>query len=1034
MNKLINGFNTTRLQIEANRQDLYSPGQLALSNGVHDILISDSATQARIGMSKAGTQTVNRTDWQVVTGFTADARYPGSTLSGDKLVVPTTHRGIISGTLYFLSQSSGIQTTIWARLKVNNTVVRVNNVSNGYKFRYANQSVQAVRINFVYDLNAGDEISIETKYEGKKKAGGLFGAKVDTFYDGTLVAGSSVDEQVFDRKTQDFAYDMAFPNDSEFYYNSNSQFFCPDFGKKMLNVYDVTGGDTTNANPVEGRSWGPILVQSKVPIDVDTDSDVWISGTFRFRNFAAAQKETGTVVAKVALWGRGYTEDAYGKNDVDRELLVWEVPMTAGATVTDFTVPEHDPTTITPDIKQVYFVVYLYSTTQNKQVSANYKKVGSTGNEESVFGWYNDRPLKISVRLPSEKQTQEHKLSSTGVGFLDRRFFANVVGTKKLTYMGLPGQATAFSVYQYNGTRGALIGSYTALADEHKQVSIASPTGQIEIVGNSTTVNPAAQSKTKTVAQSLTSSYAELVMTTANAYTATHTGTINFAWSMTLSDDDGGRMAGLFVNGVMVKEWTIASATTASDSASVAVNAGDSVVLTVRRTSISSSSVNTANTSMTYQPIVTTQHYLIESLLPVPADTYTQTTTLAERITWQNVADELTNVTLEREEFNAGKLKLRFKSDALADGSLIRAGKRVRLVTVNYGNTAGAKPGTAPEQYVVVFTGTIRDYKTEYDYNAVPYIEVTVMDALQQLDETRAGFFYDRPVQYAQQLHASGKQAKIDALDVTGKYVDGVQSYKLQPSAYQESARIKDSLEAMRNSNKGFVYVDRYDYLRYQSQLDQTIKLTVSDDYQNADLSYGRIEKSTDTESIINVVEPEEYSLNYKDLEERSASGETPVKLEPYATETKVATYYYRPESIDAYGERKEQFPVVRGTGQRQDINLQQLGSDFSEWSRGILNDYDLDTNTVTRVMVIPQNWFDIKRLSGLELLDKVCVFVKGEKHVMRVRHMEWFIDAGHIRVELTFSRSKRQSAWGAVPTFEYVGTDNYTDVYGSTY
>ena len=61
-------------------------------------------------------------------------------------------------------------------------------------------------------------------------------------------------------------------------------------------------------------------------------------------------------------------------------------------------------------------------------------------------------------------------------------------------------------------------------------------------------------------------------------------------------------------------------------------------------------------------------------------------------------------------------------------------------------------------------------------------------------------------------------------------------------------------------------------------------------------------------------------------------------------------------------------------------------------------------------------------------------VFVKNEKHTMRVRRIEWFIDAGHIRVEVYFSRTKGQSAWGAVPTMEGAIPGGYVDQYVSAY
>lgn len=130
----------------------------------------------------------------------------------------------------------------------------------------------------------------------------------------------------------------------------------------------------------------------------------------------------------------------------------------------------------------------------------------------------------------------------------------------------------------------------------------------------------------------------------------------------------------------------------------------------------------------------------------------------------------------------------------------------------------------------------------------------------------------------------------------------------------------------MRNTNKGFIFVDRMNKIQYKSALDHDIKLVLSDTYSRSDISYSLLEKATDTQSVINQVEPNEYKLDLDELDERTVSSEVPAKVESIQSMTQIAQWWYDQASINAYGERKESFDVVRGTGSAEDIRAKQLG------------------------------------------------------------------------------------------------------------
>ncbi|NIL90711.1 hypothetical protein RhoFasSB10_03041 [Rhodococcus fascians] len=62
--------------------------------------------------------------------------------------------------------------------------------------------------------------------------------------------------------------------------------------------------------------------------------------------------------------------------------------------------------------------------------------------------------------------------------------------------------------------------------------------------------------------------------------------------------------------------------------------------------------------------------------------------------------------------------------------------------------------------------------------------------------------------------------------------------------------------------------------------------------------------------------------------------------------------------------------------------------------------------------MIIPDNFYDLKRLSELDIFDAVKIIWKNEQHVCFIRNMEWTIADNHVRLELFFSRERPGVAW----------------------
>ena len=1022
MTRIINGYNATRIQVEADKSDVWSPGGLAVSNGRHDIKLSDLADVSPMGLSKSGNQTgFNRSSWTPVSSWSVRAGYPTTVIIGNGIEIQQKHRGILKFNAFFEWQAFA-KLNIQMRLKINGQVVRT--------LSYATRNCSLI---YVADFEYGDLVTVEVRYESKFQ---FFSFPVN-YLTGTLLSSSYLTIEKYDRSAQDFQFDMSYDDNSAFWFNDNVCMVGPDYGKKQPALYDVTADINSAATRVDTTqlttmTWGPVLAQSRSPIPVDEGYVVDFSGKFLLRRFNIVQKDNpggSNFSVRFSIWGQGTRQDEYGQNPVSQELMFYEtaMPSPTSSGYFDVTIPVNTPVVIPEDIKSIYFTCVLKTTSDDNLSPANYRHVSGGMSNNLYFGWYNSQPLRIVVTPPEDQITYEHPLSQTGVAYKNRRFYDNLAEPKDLVLMGAPDAATEVLIYQYNRTsssRGSLIGTYAVAADERKTVSVQSATGTIELDSVSTT--PASINRTKAGTQAIANGWTDIIgfVSGSNVVTIAQSGIATVTCAAKFSDTNNGKQLRFLVNGQPISAWAV-SGSTVTGSYKMHLNAGDQVKM--KATRFFDTSVLATDTKLDIVYDSAKSDYFVESVTAQSYDTMFETQTRLDRIEWQDISDDLNNIQCVRQEFRAGKMTLKFVSDQLSSGVALAPGKRIRLLAINYGDSPTEE---GVQQYQVLFTGTIRDYSIKYNYEGRPNVQVDIYDCFKELDDTDGRYFYDKPFEYAPMLHGVGRSVVVDGVEISGPVRDAPDGMKNLPSSYQENAKISETLEAVRNTNKGYVYVDRYNTLTYRSELDPVSKLSVGDSYARSDISYGKIEKGTTTEAVINVVKPEEHSLDISSLSERNVATSTPVDLEDIPSKTQLANYYYRSDSIRAYGERSETFPVVRGTGDIQDLRIADFGSSFLEWSTEILNDYDLHKNRISRVMLVPNDFYQLKQISELEILDAVRIYYKNEEHTAFIRKIEWYIQNNHIRVEIYFQREKRQSAW--LPAIETV--DSYTNLWFDTW
>lgn len=1021
MHRAINGFNGTDIQVETSADDIWVPRGLALSNGIHDAIAQENNPVAPVGVNKVGDLAAVPNEWTPITGWTARAGFEDGTSLTEtgELEVLAPMRGLTTVRLNFTYQDN-TSVNIGIRVKVNGVVRRTSQYYNSWNY---------ATLVYPIEYNYGDKVTIEARYYGKRNRW-----NDKSVVPGNLVATNTyVTIEKYARYNMDLAYDMSYPSAATYYQDDTYSAIGPNYGVEDSKVYDVNATTSSSGNTTttvyKSHSWGPVFCQSRYPIPVSEDYVVNFGGSFRVRVPTEAKDSGGTKLfasnmkVRFAIWGSGKIEDEYGSQRTDEELLYYEHNYT-GSGYNTVVIPELTAVAVPEKIDRIYFVATLKSRTTNEDISADFREgnFGLSGNW--FFGWLNDAPLQIRVTPPDEAKTMRHPLSTTGVGWLNRKYFTNVTEPKRLTFMGEPGNSTQVSVYQSDPVtkaRGTKIGDYTAAANERKQVVVSSPTGAIEI--DSPTFDPTDASFTKAGNMTIPANGTQNVWTRITGFTQGYDTTTAPAGadvkvSLTVKLSDGiypsGRKARIVINGIPKADFP-AVGSTITGTWSGHVEGGDVIEFQITRNWAYSASIVATGTTMLVDYASSKVNYLVESVLPTSTyDTYDTTQTQVERIHWSRITDDTNAIEIVREEAKRSYAKVTFVSDVLADAAILKPGKRLRVL---------AKSGST---YAPMFTGLIREFKVKFNYAGKPAVEIVVESSQVLLDESDSFYIYDTPEETLPMLHTLGTPVVVEGVDVTGPHSSKPAGSTL-PSYSSPNVKVNDSLVALRNTRKGYVWVDRYGTIRYVANRSSASVLIVGDRYEVAPMSYGKIEKGISTDSIITRVKPEEYKLNLEELGDRTTAGELPVKLEDIVSETELAEYVYSPKGERDYGEKAETFPVVRHSGNIEDIKTNNFGPSFYDWSNAILLDYDLARNTVSRIMLVPTDHAQLMQIAQLELLDVLTVLYKSERHLVRIRRMEWFVVNNAIRVEVYFDRKQGQVAWGSVIEAE-VGL--FTDVF----
>lgn len=918
------------VQVEIDSSDNSIPEGIAVSSGVYDIpLYAGTTPVTQMGMNKSGNLTTNDT-WTDVTGWVARSGYPSTVIDANKsLVVGQSGSVIISVAANFSPENS---TSIgWFTLYTYRSRGFVRILKNDIVIA-SGSGTTLVTLNKVTNVIAGDKIKIQVK-----------GAKASSFSDYPTLQGtnSNLVFHNYDNSAIDFEEDMVYGSDKGFFDDTWGRYVSSTYLKKGLpqaisgaiTLDDDNDGENSRGSLElsRGNAAGPILAQTRHPIPVFPSSKVNFAGVFRVRQTGSKDEQTESGIftglrVRFSIWGVGLLKDEYGVETLQsQELMFYQVTLQSAqsesTSMIEYTLPTiSDATVPATGVDYIFFTVSLVQDQEEHYSAGTFtdKKSGPTvkdGNKGPVappastssmkyFGWSHTNPLVLTIKPPTTmRRVTTHPLSRTEVAYknTEAEFFTNVKTGAQLTFFGMPGASAAINVYNYNdGAQGTLIGSFSALANERKTVTI-NPTG-----------------------------------------------------------DGGIRVVKSGANDVFV-----------------------------------------------------------ESIVNPVSDTLSQIKTRQKITNFLSINSDITKISVLREEGDTCSITIDFDSDDLDPlvSSTLSIGKTIRFIGRHYGVGDLSRPESwvGEANYTTIFTGVIKQVKTEYDYEDNPIIQVIAYDANDQLERSKVGVAFDTFEKYIPILNRMGISALTNSgFDVGGVYKEFPQNskYVYRPSAHGDFS-LAAGIEMTRNTNKSYVIVTRSNSLKMFSEISETPVLTFTDGTDVGDISYGKLVKKQDTNAIVNKLDLNENALDAKDYKERSFGQESgpPSDFRYVATKKRTATFHNE-ESAKLYGEFARSFDVIRGDGDLKKLYRSDLGESFQEWADSFLATHGTPQLQIHEFTIPMKNSNDIRMISQLELLDLVTVIYKGETYNLRIREIEHTVRPGKWFVVLKFTPQNEMTTW----------------------
>jgi hypothetical protein len=881
------------LQVESTREnreatDAFGNSSIAISQGAFDRGLSqDGVSYTEMRMNKNG-DVYNIYDFTDITGWVADAGYPGTVITGNGLVIQQSAQVVLEFKGAFGNGFFSSRVNSYVRILVNGSVVKTAS---------GNANLGIYHVLF---LKAGDVVKIQARctnywFDASRLRGGR-----DTYLKVRLNKPGEFD----------FEGDLAWPENSGFAYVGNNKWVVAPRAKKGKNpiVSAEDGGPEAYGYSYEGYTVGPVITQSKVPWPVKGGQTVNFSGTFISKGNPREKSDFSgdtLVLYRFSLWGSGVTTDEYGTETENKIELMYYQASNATSGSTTYNISGIPDATVPEGITHLYFTVSCVYQADGTYGTINFEVLEGSMvvSNASYFGASVVNPIQVLINQPSSIQpVYTHPLSKTGVAFKNPGGFLNAYAGAQLTFFGAPDAACTVQAYNYTpvGGTGTLIGTYSAAANERKTVSITpgTPGGTVQLITTSGT---------------------------------------------------------------------------------------------------------------TY----------VEKFVNSESDTLTSTTDQLRKLTFLDIEEDVSRISVLKEEADKSTATIDFATATLdpAVSPLLKPGKIVRVLGRHYGNGNTVRPAgwSGPALYSTIFTGKVKRVNSGYSYEDDPVVQITLYDVTDSLQSINTEFASDQMVKYGAWFNSVGSSIIFNDIDWGGSAKEDnafPNKFIYEPSAWGKM-NLADSISMTRNAKRWWWMVDRFNKLRILTTLNPTTKYVLTDGTGTGDLNYGRFSRGSDTDSVINKVSVQEYILDVKDLKGRtlSSSTEPPADLDFVRSRQQTATFSNK-TSVNAYGEFSKSFDVVRGNGNYMDLANGYTGSNFKSWSESILAERSEPTINISELNVPIKNSDDIRKISELEILDKVDIIYKGEHQISRVREIEHTIMPGRWYTEIRFNSKGDMTFW----------------------
>lgn len=622
-----------------------------------------------------------------------------------------------------------------------------------------------------------------------------------------------------------------------------------------------------------------------------------------------------------------------------------------------------------------------------------------------------------------------------GSWYFDDVAVAKLFDDNELTIMGTPSAGTNVEIYEWEGSRRGLLKSVSVAANERKVVDVSSITGTIEIAkpGSVTPSNMGIIKRgTQVIPQNIStfitgfnfrSDMPGTVLVEDHKLVMQQSGQVSVSAYLDFVGTAGTykKQVNIDLNGTIIKtfETSEESSGVSGQTDYINVVAGD--VFRFKAENNSSTESRRTVSEATHFEIVfaplnaSGNDFYIESCVPKKWDEFQFTQNYLESITYSNVTEDTASISIERAEADAGVITVKFASVELdpITNSLLQPGRNIRILGRHYGPGNEIRPGSwsGDSYYEINAVGKIKRIEVVYDYKNEPQISVTAYDIYQKADSVQLGLAYDDTIEYAPAVHALGNPVYINGFDYTGPSSRMPEELRYFPSAYG-SISLMDGLIMTRNTNKGFVYVNKKNELIVKDDISTDVKLVFTDGTLPGNLSMGNVKQGLDTETIINAIDIEENLLDKSDYVDRIASSAQPPEEFKTISGKERTVRYQDVGSIQNFGEYAKSFQVVRGTGKHIDIKNNNFGTPFENWAAEILENFAVPNIYISEITVPVKSSDHIRMLSSLDILDKVWVCYKGETYEVNIRSIQQEIRPGKWTFVIKFLPQSDMTYW----------------------